>query len=306
MAACPELALVVIIFILFLVPCYPVAVDIIDIIIDTITNRHRKFSFEMPGEAGVGAVRWVVAHSRESPVGPLSCSCRTLTQASRPAKESDSLKIIAWPRSVASPGRAPFQASLAGPGCFCATETRRPLGILHPEEREGRRSESAWIMRGRASAPSTPQAPAEKPWEGFCGADTATTRFPGGETGAQKGKAPCRHTANWWYGDVSGSLAVGTGPGLRPLDGAEGSGPGVLGWKGVASWGLTRPQGIRALESLHLGGVRDTWVMARSRLSLTQRAGQAPLGRSLAQVGSQSPKRPNGCLAGPGRTEITA
>lgn len=89
----------------------------------------------MPGEREGGGGQWVLAHFQESPVGPLSCGCRTPAQASQPVGRLDSLKIIACSESLASPDRALFRASSAGRGRFCATETRRPRRTLHPEEK---------------------------------------------------------------------------------------------------------------------------------------------------------------------------
>lgn len=129
MPACPELDFVVIIFILFLGflftsgSCY----------CTSIINSHQVF-FQNARRGRKGCSPVGAALFSGIPGGPLSCGCRTPTQTSEPEGELDSLKIIAWSESLSTPGRAPFQASLAGRGCFCTAETHSPLETLHPKE----------------------------------------------------------------------------------------------------------------------------------------------------------------------------
>lgn len=93
----------------------------------------------------------------------------------------------------------------------------------------------------------------------------------------------------------------------RPASSGRGGGLKVRcpGWKDSATWNLMGPEWISTLGSLHLGRVKDG-VMAKSRSSLTQRAGKGHLGRSLVWMDSQSTRKPTGCEAGKASTEPTA
>lgn len=168
------------------------------------------FPFEVPEERGVGAVQWVLAHSQESliespfPVakgaphpGLIACGRVKLIKNNCLA----GVISVPWQSPITWPRLSALSLLLQIRNMPVPGDTFS-CGKVRPEIR------AFQIMRGRARTHISEHSAcaSSKPLAQFCGADTAALYFPSGESKAQRGNAPGRHTACQQY-TLSGSLA---------------------------------------------------------------------------------------------------
>lgn len=147
-------------------------------------------------------------------------------QASQPAGEVDSLKIISWPESLPSAGRGrPTPSarirSLLAPG------DPSPQGEVRPEVKPAQSRGTSWH-----SCPQ-PSAGATRTRGTVPGPRRSLPTFLAERPRLREARhLQTRGTA------VSGSLAVGAGPGSPPY-GVPGLRARSAGWRGRATWCLT-------------------------------------------------------------------